>query len=185
MSLNLGICPHLTTLEIEAVNMTTLDLRGCGVLSQASIRCPHLSSLDASYCRQVHLRSASCNNLYVMLTSSVVVVDVSSSYADRNSIVIRIVQSTWRRLPGSYNLIMFCHSNFGSGCLPCSWACRVTGIEGASSSHNVGSFVHLPYGFITRFRGLSSSQGIYPDQLLILIFWKVVRTCSQSRVLDD
>lgn len=51
VSLNLGICPHLRTLEIEAVNMTTLDLRGCGVLSQASIRCPHLSSLDASYCR--------------------------------------------------------------------------------------------------------------------------------------
>lgn len=168
VSLNLGICPHLRTLEIEAVNMTTLDLRGCGVLSQASIRCPHLSSLDASYCRQVHTHSASCNNLFVKLTSSVLVVDVSSSYADRTCIVMWIVQSTWRRLPGSYNLIMFCHSNFGSGCLPCSWACRVTGIEGASSSHNVGSFVHLPYGSITRFRGLSSSQGIGLNHQLLI-----------------
>lgn len=67
VSLNLGICPHLTTLEIEAVQMTTLDLRGCGVLSQASIRCPHLSSLDASYCRQVYPCSASCDDLYVNL----------------------------------------------------------------------------------------------------------------------
>jgi hypothetical protein len=51
VSLNLGICPHLMKLEIEAAQMTALDLRGCGVLSQASICCPRLLSLDASYCR--------------------------------------------------------------------------------------------------------------------------------------
>jgi hypothetical protein len=53
VSLNLGICPHLMKLEIEAAQMTALDLRGCGVLSQASICCPRLLSLDASYCSKL------------------------------------------------------------------------------------------------------------------------------------
>ncbi|XP_024391133.1 F-box/LRR-repeat protein 15 isoform X2 [Physcomitrium patens] len=53
LSLNLGICPHLTSLVIKADQMSVLDLRGCGILSQASIDCPNLSSLDASYCSEL------------------------------------------------------------------------------------------------------------------------------------
>jgi hypothetical protein len=49
-SLNLGICAHLTELEIIAPQMTALELKGCGVLSQADIDCPKLHSLDASFC---------------------------------------------------------------------------------------------------------------------------------------
>ncbi|KAL6642953.1 hypothetical protein ACP70R_021134 [Stipagrostis hirtigluma subsp. patula] len=52
-SLNLGICPKLSVLHIEAPSMSILELKGCGVLSQASINCPHLASLDASFCRQL------------------------------------------------------------------------------------------------------------------------------------
>jgi hypothetical protein len=52
-SLNLGICPKLNVLDIEAPQMSSLELKGCGVLSEASINCPHLTSLDASFCRLV------------------------------------------------------------------------------------------------------------------------------------
>ena len=31
--------------------MSILELKGCGVLSQATINCPRLTSLDASFCR--------------------------------------------------------------------------------------------------------------------------------------
>ncbi|ONM06631.1 F-box/LRR-repeat protein 15 [Zea mays] len=48
-SLNLGICPKLSVLHIEAPNMSILELKGCGVLSKASINCPRLTSLDASF----------------------------------------------------------------------------------------------------------------------------------------
>nr|PNR54540.1 hypothetical protein PHYPA_008217 [Physcomitrium patens] len=37
VALNLEICPHLVTLEMEATQTTTLDFCGCGALSQASI----------------------------------------------------------------------------------------------------------------------------------------------------
>lgn len=50
-SLNLGICPKLSALHIEAPCMVGLELKGCGVLSEASINCPLLTSLDASFCR--------------------------------------------------------------------------------------------------------------------------------------
>lgn len=50
-SLNLGICPKLSMLVIEAPEMDLLELKGCGVLSEASINCPRLTSLDASFCR--------------------------------------------------------------------------------------------------------------------------------------
>lgn len=33
--------------------MVLLELKGCGVLSEASINCPLLTSLDASFCRLV------------------------------------------------------------------------------------------------------------------------------------
>lgn len=50
-SLNLGICPKLNVLHIEASQMVSLELKGCGILSEASINCPLLTSLDASFCR--------------------------------------------------------------------------------------------------------------------------------------
>lgn len=50
-SLNLGICPKLNVLHIKAPLMLLLELKGCGVLSEASIDCPRLTSLDASFCR--------------------------------------------------------------------------------------------------------------------------------------
>lgn len=50
-SLNLGICPKLNELKIEAPTMVLLELKGCGVLSEALINCPLLTSLDASFCR--------------------------------------------------------------------------------------------------------------------------------------
>jgi len=49
--LNLGICPKLNMLSIEAPFMVSLELKGCGVLSEATINCPLLTSLDASFCR--------------------------------------------------------------------------------------------------------------------------------------
>ncbi|XP_042479294.1 F-box/LRR-repeat protein 15-like [Macadamia integrifolia] len=52
-SLNLGICPKLNVLQIEAPHMIVLELKGCGVLSEASINCPCLISLDASFCSQL------------------------------------------------------------------------------------------------------------------------------------
>ncbi|XP_057959858.1 F-box/LRR-repeat protein 15 [Malania oleifera] len=52
-SLNLGICPNLNSLVIEAPQMVLLELKGCGVLSEASINCPLLTSLDASFCSQL------------------------------------------------------------------------------------------------------------------------------------
>lgn len=50
-ALNLGICPKLSTIHIEASLMTVLELKGCGVLSHVVINCPLLKSLDASFCR--------------------------------------------------------------------------------------------------------------------------------------
>lgn len=50
-SLNLGICPKLNILRIDASLMVSLELKGCGVLSEASLNCPLLTSLDASFCR--------------------------------------------------------------------------------------------------------------------------------------
>ena len=50
-SLNLGICPKLNILSIEAAFMVSLELKGCGVLSEAFVNCPLLTSLDASFCR--------------------------------------------------------------------------------------------------------------------------------------
>jgi len=41
----------LSVLNIEAPYMVSLELKGCGVLSEASIMCPLLTSLDASFCR--------------------------------------------------------------------------------------------------------------------------------------
>ncbi|CAN8229593.1 unnamed protein product [Cochlearia groenlandica] len=52
-TLNLGICPKLSVLIIEAPYMVSLELKGCGVLSEASIICPLLTSLDASFCGQL------------------------------------------------------------------------------------------------------------------------------------
>lgn len=56
-SLNLGICPKLNSLHIVAARMVLLELKGCGVLSEASINCPLLTSLDASFCRYCHVGS--------------------------------------------------------------------------------------------------------------------------------
>lgn len=50
-SLNMGICPKLNVLYVEAPLMVSLELKGCGVLSEAFIFCPLLTSLDASFCR--------------------------------------------------------------------------------------------------------------------------------------
>jgi hypothetical protein len=36
--------------------MSILELKGCGVLSKASINCPRLTSLDASFCRLCHFQ---------------------------------------------------------------------------------------------------------------------------------
>ncbi|KAI5427303.1 hypothetical protein KIW84_032643 [Lathyrus oleraceus] len=52
-SLNLGICPKLNILRIEAMLMVSLELKGCGGLSEASLNCPLLTSLDASFCSQL------------------------------------------------------------------------------------------------------------------------------------
>lgn len=52
-SLNLGICPKLNELKLEAPHMDLLELKGCGGLSEAAINCPRLTSLDASFCRLV------------------------------------------------------------------------------------------------------------------------------------
>jgi len=49
-SLNLGICPKLNELRVEAPCMDLLELKGCGGLSEAAINCPRLTSLDASFC---------------------------------------------------------------------------------------------------------------------------------------
>ena len=49
-SLNLGICPKLSVLSIEAPYMVSLDLKCFGRLSESSIICPLLTSLDASFC---------------------------------------------------------------------------------------------------------------------------------------
>lgn len=49
--LDLGICPRLSVLQIEAPSMLVLELKGCGMLSEAYISCPCLKSLDASFCR--------------------------------------------------------------------------------------------------------------------------------------
>jgi len=38
-------------IDTEAPQMTVLELKGCGILSQATINCPRLLSLDASFCR--------------------------------------------------------------------------------------------------------------------------------------
>jgi len=86
------------------------------------------------------------------------------------------VQSTWRWLPGCNNGIMFCHSNFGPGCMPCSWACRVTGSEGASPSHNAWSVLHFSYRSFTRLRGLSSPEGITVvlDYKMICMSWAIL-----------
>lgn len=56
-SLNLGICPKLTELRLEAPRMDLLELKGCGGLSEAAINCPRLTSLDASFCGLVFLSS--------------------------------------------------------------------------------------------------------------------------------
>ncbi|XP_020104020.1 F-box/LRR-repeat protein 15 isoform X2 [Ananas comosus] len=74
-SLNLGICPKLSVLEIEAPKMLILELKGCGVLSQASINCPCLKSLDASFCRQfvddsLSTTVALCPNIECLILSS-------------------------------------------------------------------------------------------------------------------
>ncbi|MFS7946884.1 hypothetical protein Hanom_Chr06g00541591 [Helianthus anomalus] len=53
-SLNLGICPKLNALKIEAPSMVLLELNGCGVISEAFINCPLLTSLDASFCRSLN-----------------------------------------------------------------------------------------------------------------------------------
>ncbi|MFS7917099.1 hypothetical protein Hanom_Chr03g00185051 [Helianthus anomalus] len=53
-SLNLGICPKLNALKIEAPSMVLLELKGCGVISEAFINCPLLTSLDASFCRSLN-----------------------------------------------------------------------------------------------------------------------------------
>ncbi|KAG7024372.1 F-box/LRR-repeat protein 15, partial [Cucurbita argyrosperma subsp. argyrosperma] len=52
-SLNLGICPKLNELRLEAPCMDLLELKGCGGLSEAAINCPRLTSLDASFCGQL------------------------------------------------------------------------------------------------------------------------------------
>jgi len=40
--------------------MSIMELKGCGVLSEASINCPRLTSLDASFCRQLVDDSLTC-----------------------------------------------------------------------------------------------------------------------------
>lgn len=40
--------------------MLLLELKGCGVLAEASIDCPLLTSLDASFCRSCHSDYSSC-----------------------------------------------------------------------------------------------------------------------------
>ncbi|KAI3985605.1 hypothetical protein MKX01_033888, partial [Papaver californicum] len=48
-SLNFGICPKLEALCIAAPLMVLLELKGCGVLSEASICCPRLLTLVVSF----------------------------------------------------------------------------------------------------------------------------------------
>ncbi|XP_038991526.1 F-box/LRR-repeat protein 15-like [Hibiscus syriacus] len=63
LSLNLGICPKLNTLKIDAPCMVSLELKGRGVLSEASINCPLLTSLDASLCRIWTCHAIPCASL--------------------------------------------------------------------------------------------------------------------------
>ncbi|KAG6512735.1 F-box/LRR-repeat protein 15-like isoform X2 [Zingiber officinale] len=57
--LDLGICPRLSVLQIEAPSMQVLELKGCGILSEAYISCSCLKSLDASFCRNLSDESLS------------------------------------------------------------------------------------------------------------------------------
>ncbi|KAF5730706.1 F-box/LRR-repeat protein 15-like [Tripterygium wilfordii] len=52
-SINVGILPKLNVLTIEAPLMVMLEMKGCGVLAEASINCPLLTCLDASFCSQL------------------------------------------------------------------------------------------------------------------------------------
>lgn len=65
-SLDLGICPRLCVLRIEAPKMLLLELKGCGVLSEAYINCPCLMSLDASFCRFSTVSFFSWNGCFLL-----------------------------------------------------------------------------------------------------------------------
>lgn len=49
--LDLGICPHLTTLTLHAPKLQALLLTGCGSLETLQLTCPALHFLDATFCR--------------------------------------------------------------------------------------------------------------------------------------
>ncbi|KOM49575.1 hypothetical protein LR48_Vigan08g040200, partial [Vigna angularis] len=81
-SLNLGICPKLSTLSIEAPYMVSLELKGCGVLSEAFINCPLLTSLDASFYSQLTNDCLSATTVSCPLIESLILMSCPSIGSD-------------------------------------------------------------------------------------------------------
>ncbi|KAH1056879.1 hypothetical protein J1N35_034944 [Gossypium stocksii] len=81
-SLNLGIWPKLNTLRINAPDMVSLELKGCGVLSDASINCPLLKSLDASFCTQLKDDCLSATTASCSLIKSLILMSCPSIGSD-------------------------------------------------------------------------------------------------------
>ncbi|XP_058108585.1 F-box/LRR-repeat protein 15-like isoform X2 [Magnolia sinica] len=103
-SLNLGICPKLSVLQIDAPYMSGLELKGCGVLSQASINCPRLTSLDASFCSQLQDDCLSATATSCPLIESLILMSCPSIGLDGLSSLRRLPHLTLIDL--SYTFLM-------------------------------------------------------------------------------
>ncbi|CAO2817985.1 unnamed protein product [Amaranthus hypochondriacus] len=85
-SLNLGVFPKLSALHIDAPRMISLELEACGVLSEASINCPLLTSLDASFCSQLTDEFLSATTVSCPLIDKLILMSCPSVGSDVSSL---------------------------------------------------------------------------------------------------
>ncbi|KAH9619086.1 hypothetical protein KSS87_017375 [Heliosperma pusillum] len=112
LSLNLGICPKLISLHIEAPCMVGLELKGCGVLSEVSIDCPLLTSLDASFCSQLEDDCLSATATSCPLIEKLILMSCPSIGSDGLSTLCLLKNLTYLDL--SYTFLMDLEAVFKS-----------------------------------------------------------------------
>lgn len=134
--------------------MSILELKGCGVLSEASINCPRLTSLDASFCRLCH--TSSIFLLYVI--NCYILLLCSFSFC----MFRQLVDDSLTRMAEACPLIEYLILS----------SCVSIGIDGLSSLHCLHklALLDLSYTFLTNLKPVFDSCPQLKVRLTLFLF---------------
>lgn len=146
--------------------MLLLELKGCGVLSEASINCPLLTSLDASFCRssyEIAFPSFSC--LLLLCLSPFTLFLFSPLFLPS---MLKLTLFSFSRMQPIEGWMLICNSYFMSAywftnlnVVPICWSWWTLFFAPASTFNFTRSIVHLFDKFAACFRVLFAVEGTF------------------------